>query len=208
MSSEETRTALMDAVVRLTATSGTKGLTARGIAGEAGVNQALVYYHFNGVDGLLHESYERATLAMLADYTSDLEDVRTFEELYRVGAVLADRAEADGSASLLSHVIAAAHTDDRMALMLSESMGHWRAAITRSIERILTARGLDGVVDIDSLAGSLAASTVGMLTIGSVPGRPLGDPIAAVSGLPPLLDRTMRFVPAALARRIFGSSAG
>lgn len=205
MSSDDTKVALMDAVVRLTAVSGAKSLTVRAIAAEAGVNQALVYYHFKGVEGLLHEAYERATLAMLADYTADLEDVRTFEELYRVGAVLAQRAETDGSASLLSHVIAAAHTDDTMARMLSESMSHWRGAITQSIHRILAARGLDGAVDVESLAGSLAASTVGMLTIGSVPGRPLGDPIAAVSGLPPLLDRTMRFVPAALARRIFGS---
>jgi len=205
MSSEDTKAALMDAVVRLTAASGTKALTVRAIAAEAGVNQALVYYHFNGVEGLLHEAYERATLAMLADYTADLEGVRTFEELYRVGAVLAQRAEEDGSASLLSHVIAAAHTDDTMAQMLSGSMAHWRGAITRSIHRILAARGLEGVVDVEALAGSLAASTVGMLTIGSVPGRPLGDPVAAVSGLPPLLDRTLRLVPAALARRIFGS---
>lgn len=206
MSSEETRTALMDAAVRLTATSGTRALTARGIAGEAGVNQALVYYHFDGVGGLVHAAYERATLAMLADYTADLATVRSFEDLYRVGAVLAGRAREDGSASLLSHVIAAAHTDPVMAEMLTESMGHWQRAIAGSVHRILAARGLDGVVDTEALTGSLAASTVGMLTMGALPGQPLGDPIAAVSGLPPLLDRTMKFVPAVLARRIFGGA--
>lgn len=203
MSSEDTKVALMDAAVRLTATTGTRGLTARGIAAEAGVNQALVFYHFQGVDGLLHAAYRRATLAMIADYTDELESVTTFEELYGVGARLAARSADDGTAALLSHVIAAAHSDERMATMLGESMGHWRAAISGSVSKILAARGLGAAMDSDALTDSLAASTVGMVTMGAVPGQPLGDPIQAVGGLPPLLDRTLRLVPPALARRIF-----
>lgn len=205
MSSEATRVALMDAAVRLTARAGTKALTARGIATEAGVNQALVYYHFQGVDGLLHEAYRRATLALIADFTADLEAVTTFEELYGVGARLAARSTDDGSAALLSHVIAAAHSDDQMAVMLGECMGHWRAAISASVHRVLASRGLDTAMDVEALTDSLAAATVGLVTMGAVPGQPLGDPLKAVGGLPPLLDRTLRLVPPALARRIFRS---
>jgi AcrR family transcriptional regulator len=205
MSSQETRAALMDAAVRLTATSGTKALTARGIAGEAGVNQALVYYHFQGIEGLLKEAYERATLAMIEEFSADLDGVNTFEGLYAVGAKLAERAAEDGSASLLSSVIAAAHTDEQMADMLRASMDHWRAAISATVRRILDARGLAGAVDIDAMTSSLAASTIGMVTIGAVPSQPLGDPLIAVQGLPGLLDRILRLVPAPLARRIFGT---
>jgi AcrR family transcriptional regulator len=203
MSAEETRIALMDAAVRLTATQGTRGLTVRSIATEAGVNQALVHYHFKGVEPLLREAYERATVAMLAEHASDLETVRTFEELYRVGAALSERARLDGSASLLSHVVAAAHTDPVMADLLQSSLDLWRTAVAASVARILQARGLTDVVEVEALSGSLAAATIGMLTLGGVPGQPLGDPISAVEGLPRLLDRTLKFVPAALARRIF-----
>lgn len=206
MSSEETRVALMDAAVRLTATAGTKALTARGIASEAGVNQALVYYHFQGVDGLVHEAYERATLAMIAEFSDDLEGVTSFEGLYAVGARLAGRAAEDGSAALLSHVVAAAHHDEAMAVMLSTSMGHWRGAVGAAVRRILDSRGVAGAVDVEGLTSSLAASTVGMLTLGAVPGQPLGDPLKSVQGLPPLLDRVLRLVPAGLARRIWGRS--
>ena len=204
MSSEETRVALMEATVRLTARSGTKALTARGIATEAGVNQALVYYHFDGVDGLVHDAYERATLAMIADYTADLASVESFTELYTVGAKLAEDARANGSAALLSHVIAAAYTDEAMARMLHENMTRWNEAVQASISSILESRGLAGAVDPVALTASLTASTIGMMTMGSVPGQPLGDPITAVRGLPPLLDRALRLVPAPLARRIFG----
>lgn len=204
MSSEETKVALMEAAVRLTSRVGTKGLTARGIAGEAGVNQALVYYHFDGVDGLVHDAYERATLAMIATYTHDLESVSSFDELYRVGAKLATKAREDGSAALLSHVIAAAHNDEAMAAMLKSNMTRWNAAVATSIRSILAQRGLAGAIDSDALTASLVASTIGMLTMGSVPGQPLGDPIDSVRGLPPLLDRAMKLVPAPIARRIFG----
>lgn len=204
MSSEETKVALMDAAVRLTATAGVKALTARGIATEAGVNQALVYYHFDGVDGLLQAAYERATVTMLAGYTADLTSVTSFQELYQVGATMAEKARSDGSAAMLSSIIAAAHTNEAMASMLSENMALWNEAVSSAIGRILTLRKLEGTIDVDALTASLTASTIGMLTLGSVPGQPLGDPIAAVRGLPPLLDRAMRLVPAPLARRIFG----
>ena len=206
MSSEETKVALMEAAVRLTSRVGTKGLTARGIASEAGVNQALVYYHFEGVDGLVHDAYERATLEMIAAYTHDLESVKSFEELYRVGAKMAEGAREDGSAALLSHVIAAAFNDEAMATMLRENMVRWHDAVATSIRTILQQRGLAGAIDSDALTASLTASTIGMLTMGSVPGQPLGDPIESVRGLPPLLDRAMKLVPAPIARRIFGGS--
>lgn len=206
MSSEETRVALMEAVVRLTARAGTKALTARGIAGEAGVNQALVYYHFDGVGGLLNAAYERATLAMIGEYTADLTSVDTFEELYAVGVRMAHEARENGNAAVLSHLIAAAYTDEAMATMLHENMARWNDAVSSSIRHILRTRGLEGALDADSLTASLTASTIGMMTMGSVPGQPLGDPIAAVRGLPPMLDRAMRVVPAPIARLIFGGS--
>lgn len=205
MSAEETRVALMDAAVHLTATQGTRGLTVRAIAGEAGVNQALIHYHFKGVAPLLREAYERATSAMMADYASDLASVLTFDDLYRVGAQMAERAREDGSAATLSAIVAAAHTDPAMAEALARNLEKWHTAVGESVGRVLASRGLSDVVEVEALTGPLAAATIGMVTIGSVPGQPLGDPMQALGGLPAMLDRTLRFVPAALARRIFGA---
>lgn len=205
MSAEDTRVALMDAAVHLTATQGTRGLTVRAIAGEAGVNQALVHYHFKGVEPLLREAYERATAAMMADYAADLASALTFDDLYRVGAQMAARAREDGSAAVLSAIVAAAHTDPAMAEVLARNLASWHTAVGESVARVLASRGLSDVVEVETLTGSLAAATIGMVTIGSVPGQPLGDPMQALGGLPAMLDRTLRFVPSALARRIFGA---
>jgi AcrR family transcriptional regulator len=202
MSSVETRSALMAAAVRLSSSSGPRALTARGIATEAGVNQALVFYHFDGVEGLLRDAYEEATDRMVGEFATELEGASSFEELYAVGVRLSERGRTDGSASLLAQVIAAAHTDPAMAEALAAPLRRWHAAVADAVRRILAERGMDQGVDVEATSGALAAATIGMITLDAAPGAPLGQTLDAVRGLPGLVDRALRLVPAALARRI------
>ena len=58
---EDTRTALMDALVRLLARGSVAGLSVRHIAAEAGVNHGLVHRHFGSKEELV-----RATIARLS----------------------------------------------------------------------------------------------------------------------------------------------
>ena len=50
MSDRDTRTRLLDGALETLRTRGIAGVSARTIAAAAGVNQALVFYHFGGVD--------------------------------------------------------------------------------------------------------------------------------------------------------------
>ena len=113
--SRSTKQDLLDAAVRLTARAGARGLTARAIGAEAGVNQALIFYHFESVENLLRLAYADATDAMVRDYAEALGSAETFADLYAVGERLGERSRADGSAALLTHVMAAAHHDDLAA---------------------------------------------------------------------------------------------
>lgn len=192
----------MDAAVRLTARTGARGLTARAIAAEAGVNQALVFYHFDGVEGLLRAAYAAATRAMVDDYADELAEARTFSDLYAVGARLGDRSREDGSAALLLHVMAASHHDPEMAAALADSLGAWRDVVTEAVRRVVRTHGLDGAVDADGLAGALAASTIGMVTVDALPGSPLGATLRAVEPVPRVVDSIAARFPRALARRI------
>ena len=56
---EGTRAALIDAATRVFAQYGFDGATSRRLAAEAGVNQALISYHFGGKLGLYHAVFER-----------------------------------------------------------------------------------------------------------------------------------------------------
>lgn len=203
MSTEETRAKLMDAAVGLTAREGVRAVTARAVATEAGVNQALVFYHFEGVEGLLHAAYDRATSAMVESYVADLSRVRTFSDLHELGIRLAERSRSDGTAALLSHVIASSHSDPAMAATLARQLGRWQEALSETVRRVLAARGLDDAMDVASMTNALAAASIGMITLDAVPGRPLGSTLPSLSGLARVADRAARFVPAPLVRRLF-----
>lgn len=207
MSSEDTRQALMDAVVRLTSTRGMKALTARGIATEAGVNQALVYYHFDGVPGLVRTAFEQATRAMVDDYVAGLSECTSFNELHQVGVELSDRAVADGSAALLAQVVASAHVEPETGELLTNSLAMWRDSVQAALGTVLDRHGLRAQVDLPATTDTLVAATVGMITLGGLPDRPFGDPVRNLGGLAGMLDVALRLVPSALTRRILKTIA-
>ncbi|MBM6402834.1 TetR/AcrR family transcriptional regulator [Phycicoccus sp. CSK15P-2] len=202
MSTDETRRSLLDAAVRLTAREGPRGLTARAIGAEARVNQALIFYHFGGVDGLLRTAYAEATRAMVADYAGQLETASTFTELYAVGQRLGERSRQDGSAALLTQVMAAAHHDDEMAAALADSLGVWREVVTAAVRRVVGLSGLADALDPEPLAASLAASTIGMVAVDALPGRPLGRTMEGVAPVPRAVDVLLARFPRALVRRL------
>src|SRR3954452_4726178 len=65
-----TRTQLVEAALETVKTKGYAGTTARAIASRAGVNQALVFYHFGGVDDLLLAALDASAAERLARYTA------------------------------------------------------------------------------------------------------------------------------------------
>ncbi len=207
MSSEDTRTALMDAAVRLTATQGVKALTARGIAGEAGANQALVYYHFDGVPGLLREAYARATRALVQSCADDLARATSFADLHRIGTALAERSTADGSAVILSQLIASAHVDPQMAQSVAQNLDVWHREIGAALARIMSSHRLAEALDLEAATRTLSTAFIGMITVGALPGAPAGDPMRGLGRLSRLLDRVLRLTPAPLARRILREEA-
>jgi TetR/AcrR family transcriptional regulator len=85
--SERTRERLIDAATRLFAVHGFDGATAEQIAGEAGVNKAMINYHFGGKQGLyqaiLTGTLDRAGAALReirhADLPSDEKLARYIE---------------------------------------------------------------------------------------------------------------------------------
>lgn len=206
MSSEETRAALRAAAVRLVGREGLRAATARAVATEAGVNQALVFYHFDGLDGLLREAFDHGTREMIDRYVGRLASATSFAELHAVGVRMTEESRTDGSAALLAQVVAAAHTDAEQARLLAHSLGLWHEAVADAVRRLLADRHLDRDVDVAATTAALAAATIGMITLDTLDPPPLGSTLPSVGRLATLTDRVLRFVPAPLVRRVLGRS--
>ena len=64
----DTRDILVESAIATLQTRGMTGTSARTIAAAAGVNQALIFYHFGGMDDLLAEACRRSTERRVAHY--------------------------------------------------------------------------------------------------------------------------------------------
>src|SRR3982751_2926344 len=68
----DTRARLVAAALKSLQEEGFAGTTARSIATRADVNQALVFYHFGGVDGLLLAALDASAAERLGRYRREL----------------------------------------------------------------------------------------------------------------------------------------
>ena len=79
-----TKEALLDACEQVIIESGAASVTTRRVAGAAGVNQALVHYHFGSVDQLLDAVLHRVTERVIAQTKQAFEGEGAFIDKWRV----------------------------------------------------------------------------------------------------------------------------
>ncbi len=83
-----TRDKLLDAAGDVLTSDGLAGLSARSVAARAGVNQALVFYHFGSVAELVEAALRRSADLAVATYRNRFDDVASFTGLLTLGREL------------------------------------------------------------------------------------------------------------------------
>src|SRR5205814_3124588 len=84
----DTKQRLVEGAVQAVRTHGIAGVSARTVAAAAGVNQALVFYHFGTVDELLAAAMQAATAERVATYRERFAAVGSLRELLDLGRAL------------------------------------------------------------------------------------------------------------------------
>ena len=121
----ETRTQLLEAALETLRTVGFAGATSRAIARAAGVNQALIFYHYGSLDSLLLAALDHTSGERLARYRATVGAARTSEEL---AGVLADVYAEDrdtGHATVVAQMVAGSVARPELAPAMIERMEPW-----------------------------------------------------------------------------------
>ena len=158
----DTKDKLVDATLRVLAREGLTGTSARVIAAAAGVNQALVFYHFGSVDQLLAEACRQATLTRIAHYRERFDSVRNLSQLLAVGRQLHETERAEGNVAVLAQLLAGAQTDAKLAGPVAGALGLWIGEIERVIDRVMSDLPLGDLFDRAGLARLVASAFVGL----------------------------------------------
>jgi AcrR family transcriptional regulator len=172
-----TQDKLLDAAALVLAEDGVTGVSARSVAGRAGVNQALVFYHFGTVSRLLDATVRRSVDLAVASYRDRLADVGSLGELLTVGRALHESERRDGNVAQMAQVMAGAQSDETLAAAGRYAMDRWSAEVEQVLVRVLPTTPLHGLVEPASLARAVAAGFIGLELYASV------DPEAAVGAL-------------------------
>ncbi|MGW1004388.1 TetR/AcrR family transcriptional regulator [Streptomyces sp. NPDC002520] len=201
--SQETRTRLLEGALRVLTEQGIAKTSARTVAAAAGVNQALVFYHFGSVDELLAAACRYGAEQTVARYRERFAAVGSLSELLAVGREMHEQERAVGHVALLGQLIAGASTHPVLGPATTAGLDLWITEIEQVLRRVLAATPFGECADPAGLARAVAASFVGIELYEGVDEagahaaldalEQLGALVAALEDLGPVAQRAVRY---------------
>ncbi|KUL35889.1 TetR/AcrR family transcriptional regulator [Actinoplanes awajinensis] len=158
----DTKQRLLDGALAAVREHGVTGTSARTIAAAAGVNQALVFYHFGSVDELLGAACRQATEQRVALYAGRFAAVTSLRDLLQVGRDLHTAELAEGNVSVLAQTLAAAQNNERLAEPIRATFQLWTGEIEAVLRRVLAGSPIAEVADLPGLAQAISSAFVGL----------------------------------------------
>jgi AcrR family transcriptional regulator len=160
--SADTRERLLAGTIAALRDKGIAGVSARSIAAEAGVNQALVFYHFGTVEELVIAACQGETRARVSQYADQLAEVASLRELLTVGQALHEKERAAGNTQVLAQVLAGAQTSPTLAEAARQALGLWVTEIEQTLQRVLADSPIRAALDVPGLARAVSAAFIGL----------------------------------------------
>ncbi|MFJ3666457.1 TetR/AcrR family transcriptional regulator [Streptomyces sp. NPDC090106] len=198
----ETKTKLLEGALRTLTEQGIAKTSARSVAATAGVNQALVFYHFGSVDELLAAACRYGTEQRVARYRERLDAVDSLAELLSFGREMHEEEKQQGHVAVLGQLLAGAQTHPPLAPATAAGLDLWIEEIEKVLTRVLPRTPFGEFVDPTGLSRAVAASFVGMELYEGVDAQgagaaldalaQLGRLISALEDLGPVAQRAIR----------------
>ncbi|MBG0852441.1 TetR/AcrR family transcriptional regulator [Streptomyces spinoverrucosus] len=198
----ETKTKLLEGALRTLTEQGIAKTSARTIAATAGVNQALVFYHFGSVDELLAAACHYGAEQAVSRYRLRMASVRSLSELLAIGREIHDQERQDGHVALLGQLLAGAQTHPTLAPATAAGLDLWITEIEKTLTRVLPQTPFSEFTDPKGLARAVAASFVGIELYEGVDAagataaldalEQLGALVAALETLGPVAQKAVR----------------
>jgi AcrR family transcriptional regulator len=169
--STETRRHLVDAAIATLQDEGFVGASARAIAGRAGVNQGLIFYHFGSVANLLLAALDAVSADRLTHYGTLVADTGSPSELVGVAAEIF-RTDLDaGYITVLVEMIAGASSTPGLGAEVAARIGPWREFAQAAIERTLEGSPLGTLVPSADVAYAVVALYLGLEMLSHLDGN-------------------------------------
>lgn len=190
---DETRARIVQAAVDTLDEAGIVATSARAIARRGGFNQALIFYHFGSIDGLLVEAAKAEGAARATRYGELLSRVSTTAELISAAREIHRHEQQSGSVNVLAQLLAGSHASAELGSGLHEAMTPWMALVQEALLRVLGGSSITSLIDPADATYAAASLFIGMELMALLdPNRDRPDALfASVSRIAPLIDAVL-----------------
>jgi AcrR family transcriptional regulator len=171
-------------------------VSARSIARHGEFNQALIFYHFGSVEGLLvavarSESERRSAL-----YAEALREVGSLSELVAVARRLHDEEFQAGTVAALTQMLAGAVGSEDLSRGIREALDPWTSLVGETIARLLGDTPYAELLPAADLTAAVAALFLGIELLTGI------DPDAAGGSLFGTMEAVAAVVDGLLGSRL------
>jgi AcrR family transcriptional regulator len=190
---DETRARILDAALQALRSDGIAGVSARAIARHGGFNQALIFYHFGSVEGLLVAVARRESERRSALYAPALRQATSLPELVRVARHLHEEEFASGSVAALTQMLAGAARSEDLARGTWDAMEPWTTLVGETIERLIANTPYQDLLPVADLTSAVTAMFLGIeLYSGLDPDGRDGTLFTTIESVAALVDGMLR----------------
>jgi AcrR family transcriptional regulator len=130
-----TRRQIVEAALETLKTDGFTGATSRAIARAGNFNQALIFYHFRTLDGLLLAALDHTSEERLERYREAVADATSVDELLAALARLYAEDRERGHMTVVAQMVAGSAARPELKPALVERMEPWVALCEEAVEK-------------------------------------------------------------------------
>jgi AcrR family transcriptional regulator len=169
--SEQTRAALVEAAIAALREVGFAGASAREIAGRAGCNQALIFYHFGSVAKLHLAALDAVSAARNVRYQAMVEESESLGDLVRAARTVFDEDLDQGHVTVLVEMIAAAQFTPGLRPEVAARIRPWRMFAADSVRDALAGSPAARLLPPEELAHAIVALYLGLEMLANLEGE-------------------------------------
>jgi AcrR family transcriptional regulator len=157
-----TKLQIAEAVLETLKSVGFAGASARAIAHQGGFNQALIFYHFGGVQTALLAAFDLISDRRMEDYGPQLEAAVSAPQLARLARQIYDDDLERGYVTALGEMVAGGVSDPELGAEVAARIEPWIELVQRKLCELLEGSALLAVVAPRDLAFGIVAAYFGI----------------------------------------------
>jgi AcrR family transcriptional regulator len=164
----DTRARIVSAAKEVLRDEGITQASARTIARRGDFNQALIFYHFGSLEALLvevakEEGQQRADL-----YSEQFQRIAQLADLVRIARDVHHRELRTGGPTVLSQLLAGAHSSETIATGMLNAMQPWMQLVEAAMGQTVARTPMASLLPQEELAFGVASLFIGMELLSSL----------------------------------------